>query len=86
MAQRKVKSPAVAEGKEGSGASAADKIASLLAVIATRDMDTETAALKLDAIGFSAREISALLDVGPNYVHAARHRRKGGTKSPRKKA
>ena len=60
----------------GHGASAADKIAGLLALIATRDMDTDKAALKLDGIGFNAVEISALLDVGPNYVNVARHRKK----------
>lgn len=85
MAARKRKPAAVAEGKEGNGTSAADKIAALLALIATRDMDTDAAALKLDAIGFTAREISALLDVGPNYVNVARHRKKGGARKPRKK-
>jgi hypothetical protein len=48
-------------------------------------MDTDDAALKLDAIGFSASEISALLDVGPNYVNVARHRKKGRAGKPRKK-
>ena len=39
-------------------------------------MDTDDAALKLDAVGFTAAEISSLLDVGPNYVNVARHRKK----------
>ena len=86
MAQRKGKSPVAADGNEGGSVSAADKIARLLALIATREMDTEAAALKLDAIGFSARETSALLDVGPNYVNVARHRKKGGSGKSRKKA
>lgn len=56
--------------------SAADKIAGLLALIAIKEMDKDAAALKLDAIGFDAREISGLLDVGPNYVNVAKHRKK----------
>lgn len=85
MAPRRRKPAAIAEGQAGNGASAADKIAGLLALIATRDMDTNDAALKLDAIGFSAREISALLNVGPHYVNVVRHRKKGSTTKRRKK-
>jgi hypothetical protein len=55
-----------------------EKIAGCLALIATKGLDTDDAALKLDAIGFSAQEIGALLDVGPNYVNVARHRKKAG--------
>jgi len=83
MAPRKRKPTAVAESDADNGPSAVDKIAGLLALIATRDMDTDAAALKLDAIGFGAREISVLLDVGPNYVNVARHRKKGRSKMPR---
>jgi len=62
------------------------KVASLLALIATREMDTDEAALKLSAIGFDAREISSLLNVGLNYVHMARHRAKRTGAKSRKKA
>ncbi|EIG62917.1 hypothetical protein [Bradyrhizobium sp. WSM1253] len=65
-----------AEGAEDKSSPALDKIAGLLALIATKELDTDTAALKLVACGFSAREISGLLDVGPNYVNVARHRKK----------
>jgi len=55
-----------------------DKIAGLLALMYVKDVDDkEAAALKLDAIGFSSRQIAALLDVGPNYVNVARQRRNG---------
>lgn len=79
MAPRKGKSAPVGE-EASNGAFTMDKIAGLLALIATRDMGTDEAALKLDAIGFSAHEISALLGVGSNYVHVARHRKKGNAK------
>jgi hypothetical protein len=84
MATRKRKA-VVAKDQPGNSTPAADKIAGLLAMIATKDMETDDAALKLDAIGFDAREISALLDVGPNYVNVARHRKKSAAKKPRKK-
>lgn len=58
----------------------AHKIAGLLALIAIKDMDLDDAALKLDVIGFDSKEISALLDVGPNYVNVARYRKKSGKK------
>ncbi|MBP1294307.1 MULTISPECIES: hypothetical protein [Bradyrhizobium] len=67
--------PAVAEQPDR-GSPALDKIAGLLALIATRDMEKEAAALKLDAIGFTSHEISALLDVNENFVRVARHRKK----------
>jgi hypothetical protein len=68
------------------GISAADKIARLLAILVTREMVTDDAALKLDAIGFDAREISMLLDVGPNYVNVARHRKAKGKKTKKRPA
>ncbi len=58
---------------------AAEKIARLLALIATRDMETDDAALKLDGVGFSSREIADLLGVGTNYVNVAKHRKKTGS-------
>lgn len=61
-------------------ATAADKIAGLLALIAVKEMEPDEAALKFDAIGFTTKEICALLDVGPNYVSVARFRAKKGKK------
>jgi DNA-directed RNA polymerase specialized sigma24 family protein len=81
MAKLKRSAPA----EEAEERSAADKIAGLLAIIATKGMDSDAAALRLHAVGFSSREIADLLDVHPNYVNVARHRRKSGTKKkPRK--
>ena len=85
MVKRRRNPTSVPGGEPDKTETTASKIASLLALIAIRDMDTEVAALRLDAIGFSAREISALLDVGPNYVNVARHRKKDASRRPRKK-
>jgi hypothetical protein len=68
---------------EAPGASVPDKIAGCLALIAVKGFDTDDAALKLDAIGFTSHEISALLDVGENYVRVARHRKKIGARKKR---
>jgi DNA-binding CsgD family transcriptional regulator len=43
-------------------------------------MDLDDAALQLDAIGYTSKEISALLGVTPNYVSVARYRAKKGKK------
>jgi hypothetical protein len=65
---------------------APEKIARLLAVIVTKEMEKDDAALKLDSIGFDAKEISAILDVGENYVNVAKHRKRAGAKKTRTKA
>jgi DNA-directed RNA polymerase specialized sigma24 family protein len=62
-----------------------DRIACLLALIATKDMDVEDAAIRLSNIGFSAREIAALFDVNLNYVNAAKHRKKASARAKSKK-
>lgn len=88
MANRAAKKRAVAAAEEGGDkGSALDRIANLLAIIATRDMEKDDAALKLDAIGFSPTEVASLLDVGTNYVQVARFRkRNAGRKASKKRA
>lgn len=81
MAPRKRKPVADEVRGDGMSTMLMEKIARLLALIAVRDMDTDDAALKLDAIGFDAHDISGLLDVGPNYVNVAKHRKKGSKKA-----
>jgi DNA-directed RNA polymerase specialized sigma24 family protein len=61
-------------------ATAADKIARVLALIAVKETETDEAVLRLDSIGFTSREICALLNVSPNYVRVARFRAKKGKK------
>jgi len=67
------------------GKTAADKIAGVLALIAIKDMDKDDAALKLDAIGFSSKEIADLLDVSGNYINVARFRKNKPAKKVKKK-
>ena len=87
MPARKRKQAVAANGDEAkANLQPTDKIARLLALIVVRDMEPDDAALKLDGVGFTAREISGLLGVGPNYVNVARHRKKGNhAKKTRKK-
>jgi hypothetical protein len=67
---------AAADDREEKTTATFDKIARLLALLYVKDVaDKEAVALKLDAIGFSAREIAVLLDVGLNYVNVARQRK-----------
>jgi len=75
VAKKARRAAASADENAEKGTPALDKIAGLLALIATRDMDKDSSALKLDAIGFTSREIAGLLDVGTNYVNVARHRK-----------
>jgi len=86
MALRKGKPAAKSDTGDGKSVALVQKIARVLALIATKGMDTDAAALKLDAIGFDAQDISALLGVGPNYVNVAKHRKKKqGSNKVRKK-
>lgn len=70
------RAPAAAEENAEQGTTALEKIAGLLALMYVKDVDDkDAAALRLDAIGFTAREIASLLDVGANYINVARHRK-----------
>jgi hypothetical protein len=63
-----------------------EKIAGLLAAYVTRDMNPEEAALMLDSIGFTNREITGILDVGESYVRQVRFQRKNKGKKKKAKA
>lgn len=87
MAKKAVRKRASAASEEGGDkdSSALDRIANLLAIIATRDLEKDDAALKLDAIGFSPTEVASLLDVGTNYVQVARFRKRNAGRKASKK-
>ena len=82
---KKVRRPPANADEETQGITPADKIAGALALIAVKGMEAEDSALKLDAIGFTAREIAGLLDVGINYVNVARFKKKAAGKRTLKK-
>ncbi|WP_038965602.1 hypothetical protein [Bradyrhizobium diazoefficiens] len=79
------RAPAVAEQGENKDSQALHRIAGLLAIIAVKDMDTDDAALKLDAIGFSASEVSGMLGVGTNYIQVARFRKRNAGRKIKKR-
>lgn len=74
-----------AEGQQ-QGTPALDKIAALLGLLVVKDMETDDASVRLGNVGFSDREIAALIGVSDGYVRLARFRsKKKGTRKPRKK-
>ncbi|WP_316178365.1 hypothetical protein [Bradyrhizobium sp. SZCCHNS30591] len=76
MATKARKRASAGDAASEQGMPVLEKIAGLLALHYVKDIeDKDQAALKLDAIGFTSREIAALLDVGTNYVNVARHRK-----------
>jgi DNA-directed RNA polymerase specialized sigma24 family protein len=53
-------------------------------MIASHDMETDDAAVKLGGVGFSSREISGLVGVTEGYVRLARFRAKSKKRRKRK--
>jgi hypothetical protein len=51
-----------------------EKIARLLAMIATRDLEKEEAARRLLSAGFDSPQIGGILGVGPNFANVAKNR------------
>jgi hypothetical protein len=85
MAKRAKRAPPAAAEEPAENNEVANKIAGALALLAVKGMDKDDAALALDSIGFTASEVSGLLDVNKNYVMLARFRKKNAGKKPRKK-
>jgi hypothetical protein len=77
---------AVAADGEQQGSAALDKIAALLGLLVVKDMETDDASVRLGNVGFSDREIAALIGVTDGYGRLARFRAKNkGGRKPRKK-
>ncbi|UPK04515.1 hypothetical protein [Bradyrhizobium sp. 170] len=75
------------EGERQQGTLALDRIAALLGLYVVKDMEADEAAVKLGNVGFSDKEIAALIGVTAGYVRLARFRaKKKGGRKPRKKA
>lgn len=53
-----------------------EKIARMLAITVTKDLEAEEAAIKLLAVGFDAATIGTLLGKNPNFAHVAKSRAK----------
>ena len=51
-----------------------ERIARLLALIATKDLDSEAAAVRLLGVGFDAPTIGHILGVNPNFANVAKLR------------
>lgn len=88
-AARRERAPAAADdGEQQRGTSALDRIAALLGLFVVKDMEADEAAVKLGNVGFSDKEIAALIGVTAGYVRLARFRakKKGGRKPRKKKA
>ena len=87
MGKRPIRSRAAAADEQAEpGASALDKIAALLGLMYVREMDTDDASVRLGNVGFSDREIAALIGVTDGYVRLARFRAKKKGKPRKKKA
>jgi hypothetical protein len=55
-----------------------ERLARVVAIAATANMEKEEAARRLLGAGFDAPTIGGLLDVGPNFANVAKLRRKKG--------
>ncbi|WKA30038.1 hypothetical protein [Bradyrhizobium roseum] len=89
-AARKARAPTAADDGEQrqQGTPALDRIAALLGLYVVKDMEADEASVKLGNVGFSDKEIAALIGVTVGYVRLARFRakKKGGRKPRKKKA
>jgi hypothetical protein len=59
------------------------RLANVLAIFALKEIPPEDAAVRLDKLGFSAREIAGVLGVSDNYILVINNRKKA---APKKKA
>jgi hypothetical protein len=67
----------VAKKPKGEMLDPTEKLARVVAIAATANMDKEEAARRLLGAGFDSPTIGGLLDVGPNFANVAKSRKKG---------
>jgi hypothetical protein len=60
------------------------RLSNVIAVVAFKDQDPEEAALRLETLGFSAKEIGGILGKNENYLHMVKSARKS-KKKPRRR-
>jgi hypothetical protein len=52
------------------------RLSSVIAVVAFKDQDAEESALRLETLGFTAKEIGGILGKNENYLHMVKNARK----------
>jgi hypothetical protein len=52
------------------------RLSSVIAVVAFKDQDSEQAALRLETLGFTAKEIGGIIGKNENYLHMVKNARK----------
>lgn len=52
------------------------QLSSVIAIYALRETPPEEAAVRLDMLGFSAKEIGGILGKNENYIHHVKNKRK----------
>lgn len=66
------------------------RLSNVIAVVAFKDEESETAALRLETLGFSAKEIGGILGKNENYLHMIKSARKknpkGGSRGKARKS
>jgi hypothetical protein len=73
---------------DASEGSAITRLANVIAIFAMKDIPAEEAAVRLDMLGFSAKEIGGVLGKNENYVHmvkSAKKTKKGRSNASSKK-
>jgi hypothetical protein len=75
----------VAPKTEDSPDGAMRRLSNVIAVVAFKDQEPEDAALRLETLGFNAKEIGGILGKNENYLHMVKSARKSKKKSKKGK-
>lgn len=70
------KGASVAPRKEPETTDPIRQLACVFAIYALKEVHPEEAAVRLDMLGFSAKEIGGILGKNDNYVHYVKNKRK----------